>query len=214
MEFKEERMPTNGISLPKASSLDLMGRQSVRATFKLSPKAIEILSIAAVQLGIKQKSLFDHLMEDGKTLGLIARKVETQQFDALERIQKTFVISRRSLKSLEDTAKQFNTCRDALVEFSIQRLVPILQREREKHEKRKMILGDLNHFFDQGILLLEKCQANLGKNDLFTTKFKSAIDALKDARAKIHSLVKKGQMIEGFNIQHSVLNLTHPGEDD
>jgi len=49
--------------LPRPTPEGLRGRQSVRATFKLSAKAIEAMSIVAVHLGIKQKSLFDHLKE-------------------------------------------------------------------------------------------------------------------------------------------------------
>ena len=42
--------------LPRPTPKDLRGRQSVRATFKLSAKAIETMSIVAVHLGIKQKN--------------------------------------------------------------------------------------------------------------------------------------------------------------
>ena len=42
----------------------LKGKQSIRATFKLPPDIIRLLSIAASQLGIKQKTLFDQLVED------------------------------------------------------------------------------------------------------------------------------------------------------
>ena len=51
---------------------DLRGRQSVRVTFKLTDSCIEAISIVAAQLGIKQKSLFDHLLQDTDTLTLIA----------------------------------------------------------------------------------------------------------------------------------------------
>ena len=62
--------------LPRPTPKDLRGRQSVRATFKLSAKAIEAISIVAVHLGIKQKSLFDHLIEDVHSLKLISLEVE------------------------------------------------------------------------------------------------------------------------------------------
>ena len=52
------------MDIPLPSPEDLRGRQSVRATFKLSSRAIDALSIVAAHLGIKQKSLFDHLIED------------------------------------------------------------------------------------------------------------------------------------------------------
>ena len=50
------------------STEDLRGKQSVRATFKLSPRAISAISVMALHLGIKQKSLFDHLMDDEAAL--------------------------------------------------------------------------------------------------------------------------------------------------
>ncbi len=66
MEIKENLIFINDIALPKPSSGDLRGRQSVRATFKLSAQAIDIISIISGHLGIKQKSIFDHLMEDSQ----------------------------------------------------------------------------------------------------------------------------------------------------
>ncbi|MEK6194066.1 MAG: hypothetical protein N2F24_07555, partial [Deltaproteobacteria bacterium] len=56
------------LSLPQARTSDLRGRQSVRATFKLTEACIGAISIVAAHLGIKQKSLFDHLVEDISTL--------------------------------------------------------------------------------------------------------------------------------------------------
>ena len=155
MEFNENFIFMNSINLPQPSTFDLRGRQSVRATFKLSAKAIEALGILAVHLGIKQKSIFDHLVEDDRTLRTIAREVDPEAFNTLERVQKTFVISRKTLISLEETARQFNISRDALVELSIQRLLPIISREREKHEKRKKILKELDYFLNQGVYSLK-----------------------------------------------------------
>ena len=69
---REEQQSKETFSLPSTSPADLRGRQSVRATFRLSTKAIDALSVVAVQLGIKQKSLFDHLIEDLTVLEKIA----------------------------------------------------------------------------------------------------------------------------------------------
>ena len=200
MEFKENLIVMNEITLPQPSTFDLRGRQSVRATFKLSAKAIEALSILAVHLGIKQKSIFDHLVEDTQTLRTIAQEIDPEAFNTLERVQKTFVISRKTLISLEKAAGQFNTSRDALVELSIQRLLPIISREREKHEKRKNILNELDDFLNRGLMLLEEFKADLGDEDPTTAKFKGSIEALIDARTHIEAFVVKGQMIERFDI--------------
>jgi hypothetical protein len=184
--------------LPRTSSADLRGRQSVRATFKLSERAIEALSIVAVHLGIKQKSLFDHLIEDVQSLNLIAREVESERFSSLSRIQKTFVISRKTLSCLDETSKRFNAPRDALVEYSIQRLMPVINRERERHRTRKEILGDMTELLENGLELLQKSRSLLGEEDPVSVKFESAMRSLVNTHAHVKAFVEKGEIIEEF----------------
>jgi hypothetical protein len=186
------------ITLPLPSSADLRGRQSVRATFKLSPRAIDVLSIVATQLGIKQKSLFDHLIEDVKSLNVIANEIEDEAFGALERIQKTFVVSRRTLSCLEQTSREFNAPRDALVEYSIQRLLPVIAKERERHRKRKEVSKDINAHLEQGLKILQKARSLLGEEDPVYTRFESAMNGMVNAHAHIDDFVKRGSVIEEF----------------
>ena len=188
----------DNISLPLPSADDLRGRQSVRATFKLSSRAIDALSIVAVHLGIKQKSLFDQLIEDAQSLSLIANEIESEDFQALDRVQKTYVISRKTLRSLEDISRQFNAPRDALVEYSIQRLLPVIAREREKHEKRKEILENINAHFDEGLKILKKTRDLLGENDPVYTKMEAAMGAYVNARENIAQFVERCEVIEEF----------------
>ncbi|MGD2187412.1 MAG: hypothetical protein PVI71_14885 [Desulfobacterales bacterium] len=198
MTKKGKNSPFEEITLPLPSSSDLRGRQSVRATFKLSPRAIDVLSIVATQLGIKQKSLFDHLIEDVKSLNLIANEIEDETFSALERIQKTFVVSRRTLSCLEQTSRQFNAPRDALVEYSIQRLLPVIAKERERHRKRKEVLNDINAHLEQGLKVLHKARSLLGEEDPVYARFESAVHGLANAQAHIEDYVKRGSVIEDF----------------
>ena len=184
--------------LPRPTPKDLRGRQSVRATFKLSAKAIETMSIVAVHLGIKQKSLFDHLIEDAQTLKLIAREIESERFNTISRIQKTFVISRKTLSSLDETSKRFNAPRDALVEYSIQRLLPVLAREREKHRRRKDILRDMNENMENGLKILQKSRTLLGEEDPVFLKWESAMKTLVNTRRDIAAFIEKGKIIEDF----------------
>lgn len=184
--------------LPRTSSADLRGRQSVRATFKLSERAIEAMSIVAVHLGIKQKSLFDHLIEDVQSLKLIARDLESERFSALSRIQKTFVISRKTLSCLDETSKRFNAPRDALVEYSIQRLIPVINRERERHRTRKEILGDMTELLENGLELLQKSRSLLGEEDPVSVKFESAMRSLVNTQSHVKDFVEKGEIIEEF----------------
>jgi hypothetical protein len=184
--------------LPRPSSEDLRGRQSVRATFKLSEKAIEAMNIVAVHLGIKQKSLFDHLIEDVQSLKLIAREMESERFGALNRIQKTFVISRKTLSNLDETARRFDAPRDALVEYSIQRLMPMITQERQRHRQRKEILGEMNEYLENGLKILQKSRRLLGDEDPVCIRLSSAIKALVYAQSNVKAFIEKGEIIEEF----------------
>ena len=198
MAKNRKNSPFEEISLPLPSPDDLRGRQSVRATFKLSARAIDVLSIVATQLGIKQKSLFDHLIEDVQSLNVIANEIEEEVFDALDRVQKTFVISRRTLSCLEKTSRQFNAPRDALVEYSIQRLLPVIAKERERHSKRKEILNDINAHLAQGVKILQKAQSLLGEDDPVYYRFETAMQSLVNSQSHIENYVKRGSVIEDF----------------
>ena len=134
--------------LPDTTASALRSRQSVRATFKLTPQSIEAISIVSVHLGIKQKSLFDHLIEDRQALNAIAMEIDSDDMASKQRIQKTYVISRKSLFSLDKISKEFNTPRDVLVEYSIQRLLPVISIEKEKHKRRIEIFTELSEHFE------------------------------------------------------------------
>ncbi len=180
------------------SSSDLRGRQSVRATFKLSERSINAMSIISSHLGIKQKSLFDHLIEDVQALDLIANEVESDSFAELNRIQKTYVVSRRTLLSLGEVAKRFDAPRDALVEYSIQRLLPIIKEEKEKHRKRKQMLEELSEYNALGEKILEKSRKLLGEDDPVHDKLESAMAYNRNTERHIRSFVERGDIIEEF----------------
>jgi hypothetical protein len=186
------------ISLPQPSSKDLMGRQSVRATFKLSTKAIEALSTVSFHLGIKQKSLFDHLIDDLAALEIIAREVQPQTDERSSRIQKTFVLSRRTLSCLEQAAREFEASRDALVEFSIQRLMPVIEKEKQKHKRRKHLLNQVENFIDDGRRLLSDAREALGEDDPLYSELKRAMTVLQNASEGMAAFIQKGKMIENF----------------
>ena len=184
--------------LPQPTPEGLRGRQSVRATFKLSAKAIEAMSVVAVHLGIKQKSLFDHLIDDMRSLRLIAQDIESEKFGTLNRIQKTFVISRKTLTCLDETSKRFNAPRDALVEYSIQRLMPVITREREKHRRRKEILKDMDAYREDGLRILQKSKKLLGEEDPVFIRLEAALRTMVNAKRDLEAFVDKGEIIEDF----------------
>ena len=198
MDEKDKKKVKNDTSLPLPSSSDLRGKQSVRATFKLTGKAIDSISVVSSHLGIKQKSLFDHLIDDIRSLSVIARKVNSDRFKRLNRIQKTYVISRRTLCCLEEVSKNFSAPRDALVEYSIQRLLPVIAEEREKHQRRKGILSEIADYLKQGEKILKRSKKLLGEDDPVYDKLNTSMTALHNAHHSIESFIEKGEMIEKF----------------
>lgn len=196
---RNRKMESPGeLSLPQPSSSDLRGRQSVRATFKLTEQAIDALSILSVHLGIKQKSLFDHMIEDAKALNQIAKELQVLEFDLPDRIQKTFVLSRRTLSCLERVSKASDTSRDALVEYSLHRLLPLIEREREKHGKRKEVLNSLTGYVKEGRKILEKARRILGEDDPVYERMEEGINALAGTHDFVGAFVEKGKIIERF----------------
>ena len=198
MKKNEKGGHETGFSLPQPSSSDLRGRQSVRATFRLSERAIDAISIVSVHLGIKQKSLFDHLIEDTESLNVIAQEIQSDLTERGNRIQKTYVLSRKTLSSLERISKIFDTPRDALVEYSIQRLLPLIARERKRHRARKEILKDFGQYIDHGRKILRKSKEVLGEDDPVSDKIEAALVSLMNANSQLESFVERGEIIETF----------------
>lgn len=185
------------IEISKESTQELLGRQSVRTTFKLSEKSIDALSILAGQLGIKQKSLFDHLIDDGSALRHIAR--ESDQFEIpQQRMAKTYVISKKTLKNLEEVSTQYQTPRDALVELSIERILPLIAREKEKHEQRKKVLEKMNTLFDEAEEVFDMATHRLESEDPVYHRVVQMMKTINSCREEVESCVERGKKIEEF----------------
>jgi hypothetical protein len=186
-------------SLTFITSSGLRGRQSVRATFKLSSGCIEAISIVAAQLGIKQKSLFDHLAQDSDSLNAIAREVQNTRVRSENRVQKTYVISRQSLLLLDKISRAFNAPRDALVEFSVRRLIPVIDNEQKKYELRKAQFTGIQKHFTEGGQLLKKIIGQLGKDDPVVGKLTPVMDSYAVAVKAIEAFLERTRNIEDFD---------------
>ena len=201
MEQNKEKQWDVEFSLANPSTMDLRGRQSVRATFRLSEACIDAISVLSAQLGIKQKSVFDHLMEDAQVLKNMARELANIELDRHERIQKTFVISRRSLSYLDSISNKYDAPRDALVEYSVRRLLPIIAKERKKHEKRKRLLAEISNHFEEGENLLSKADEMLGTDDPVVNIMETAMSVNKNAFNDIANFIDRGKIIEEFQLE-------------
>ena len=203
--------PAN-LSLPHARTSDLRGRQSVRATFKLTEACIGAISIVAAHLGIKQKSLFDHLVEDINTLNSIAGELRNVSLRNFSRVQKTYVISRKSLSSLDEVSKAHNAPRDALVEYSVQRLLPVIVNEQKKHAARKRIMADIARHFNDGRVLLDRLYKTLGHEDPLTASMENLMGHYRNTYEGILDFMEKGKSIEDFQPEmlRKILSIHEP----
>ncbi len=189
---------------PNIIADSLKGRQSVRATFTLPVQSIHLLSIAATQLGLKQKSLFDYLVENKSTLDQVAVQAQNYHFKKKKRSskskrrQKTFVLNRSPLISLDLAAKEHRMPRDVLVELSIKRLLPVIDAEQERHENRKLLLKDLEYYLEQGNKLLNKTRKSIGEDDRIYPKLEQLVLLCKKNVAELKQMIKKGKCVEEF----------------
>ncbi len=181
-----------------SAMFDLRGKQSVRATFKLSQKAIDAIGLVAVHMGIKQKSLFDHIIEDIDALDSLAKTIRIRQFKKIPRKQKTFVLSRRTIEALEHISNAHGTPRDALVEYSIQKLESIIETEKLRHEERKLLLKEMASHFNNGKKLYSKAAGILGKDDPFCRSLEKAVFSCEKTQEDIHAFIEKSRVIEEF----------------
>ncbi len=99
---------------------------------------------------------------------------------------------------LGEFADRFDAPRDALVEYAIQRLLPIIKEEKEKHRKRKEILEELSGYIAQGEKLLEKSKKLLGEDDPVYERLRSTMAVNRNAEKNVRSFVQRGEIIEEF----------------
>ncbi len=193
------------------SEARLRGRQSVRTTFRLPVHLIELLGIIAGQFGVKQKSLFDQMIEDDAALDEIADWVSSYPPENIERRPKTYVLSKHSLVALERLAAERRISRDVLVEISIRRFLPLLIAEREKHFKRAKILGDMKEYLQQGQQLLVQTSDFLGKDDPVYEMVNRMVRLVEAKVFELTGIIEKGKALEVVGVEKFSRDLMNGG---
>lgn len=188
----EETSQTEGLVL---SFQQLLGKQSVRATFRLSDQMIDLLKVAAAHLEVKQKSLIDELVQNRETLDRVASESQAMQQKEDERRQKTFVLSRNALELLDDISDKYNLSRDYLVELCIGRLIPVVDAEQEKHKKRRQLIKDVDRYLEEGKKLQKKADTMLDRDDQFRVKFEKIVNYTERNVGELRKFVKDKQTL-------------------
>jgi hypothetical protein len=199
MANKTDKTASTSLSLPKMTSSALKGKQSVRTNFKLSDACIQAINIVSTQLGLKHRSIFDYLVEDTDALKAIAEDIGKSDNKQDEKSQKSYIISRETLKRIDDTCDDLNISRDTLIEHSVRRLLPIIEKEIENHRKRKNMLEMVNKHFKDGRLVLNKIKDSVGADDPIYRAFKNSVSTCKQVNTQIGHIVSKGKVLKGFD---------------
>lgn len=84
------------------------------------------------------------------------------------------------------------------MEYSIQRLLPIIEQERKKHNLRKAMLEEVNQYVEGGMKILQKSRALLGIEDRACQFLETALATLANSRDQLEDFVEKGKAIEEF----------------
>ena len=199
MSMKTKLPSTDPLSLiPQTSVTDLRGRQSIRVAFKLTPGCIRALNILGVHLRLKPKALFDHMVQEQKTLAAMAAQADAALTDKTHRMTKTYVISRDAALILDQVARDRGLSRDLLVERSVKHLMPLIQKEQVRHSARKILLARMERHLKEGRTLCADMERELGTSDPMCDKMHHVMEAYERAFAAMAAFIQKGKNIEGF----------------
>ena len=198
MEQRDDREKQGAGATIGLNADALRGRQSVRATFRLPTEMVSLLSVAASHLGLKQKSLFDQLVENRQVLEQVAASAEGYQPSVDRRQQKTYVLSRNSLAALDLVARTHGLARDLLVEISISRLLPVLSAEQERQQNRKAVLVELEEYWQEGRVLLARTGERLGSEDPATRQLAALVGQCERVVRELRDQVERGRAMEDY----------------
>jgi hypothetical protein len=93
-------------------------------------------------------------------------------------------------------SSEHNAPRDALLEYSVRRLFPIVQKEQVKHESRKELFNEIANHFSMGEKLLSRANEMVGENDPVVKGLETVMATYRNALADIDSFIEKGKLIE------------------
>ncbi|MFT5699849.1 MAG: hypothetical protein ACI8ZB_002717 [Desulforhopalus sp.] len=169
---------------------ELKKRQSVRTTFKLPEKTINLLKLSAKHLGIKQKTLLDQLIEDETILDILAKEAQTHSCIDNDCRPKTFVLSKKALDLIDVMLDRYDIARDILVELSITRLVSYIELLSEQHDQRRSLLKEMDKYQELLEDLSSKAKATFKEEDPFQMKLARLAQTTQKSVGEMKKMVK------------------------
>jgi hypothetical protein len=103
-----------------------------------------------------------------------------------------------SLAALDTVAKHFAASRNDLIERSIQRLLPIFEKERIRQQQCTEALSRIASHFDQGKELVGDVKAMVGEDDALYQSLVSVMETYEKVVDDMQNRVDKGKRISEF----------------
>ena len=199
MANKSNKIAASTVTLPRMTTLALKGKQSVRTSFKLSEGCIQAINIVATQLGLKHRSLFDYLVEDTDSLETLAKEIVKIEPNKNKGSQKSFIVSRDTLKDIDGFCEKLKISRDTLIELSVRRLLPIIEKETKSHNKRKELFELVDKQYQESRKVLDLIKKGVGLEDPAYKAYQATVVACKQVKKQFNDILSKGKVLEGFN---------------
>ena len=181
------------------SGINLLEKQSTRTTFKLSKECIDSLDWLLNMTSLKPKEFFDIIASDD-ILSKIINEITKDNLKAIAKHQnfrKTYVISKKALKTFNEMAKEKDVPRDLLVESLISIFVLFykgnLEKEKEKEEKALRIVSN---FWSEAGKIENKLKELLGDEHPIVTRFGYVIVLLMNLDSAIEEKLSNGTPID------------------
>jgi hypothetical protein len=76
--------------------------------------------------------------------------------------------------------------------------MPVIIKEKEKHQRRKALLSRINGFLESGEQIMQEAREWLGEEDPVFDELSRAMTVLLNARDDIAAFIDKGKIIEKF----------------
>lgn len=168
----------------RSNIFNLDDRISERTTFNLSPAAKEDLQSIKGDYGkltIKEffESLCSKVISDDVLLRDIEKIIKDQKFKPDDSKRKTFVLSKGSIKCLNDLAQKYDLPRDLLVSGLIINYKRILEKNKADEKQKEKKAMDILKEFDAYANEIEKKLENLGYGDHVSKQFSKIYEFIK-----------------------------------
>ncbi len=84
------------------------------------------------------------------------------------------------------------------MELSIERIIPLLFKEKKKHKERKKVLAKMHDLLAEGDDILRTVKSSLDEDDPVYRRIITMMQSVKNCCSDVEACVERGRKIEEF----------------